>query len=586
MITPIVLAAAVYWSGHVVTPAGRLPIGIALADRAATLDAPALGYVDKPITASVDGPHVRLEMRVDDVTASADATAEGEAMRGNVTIGGNTYALDLQRAARPPKTYRTEELTLRNGDVSLAATLYLPNAPAPLPAVAFVAGLVPRSDAVHFLADRFASSGIAVLTYDRRGVGRSTGGRATFAEHASDAAAAVEYLRARKEIDPKRVGIRGQSQGAWLAPLAAMHAPVAFIIATAGGGVPPWQSERYAIPARMRADGFSQAEIDEATRYMEKLFEVGRSGKGWDEVAAMMEKLRAGKARWFGTYGPVYPSLERLRSAWEGDFSYDPEPALRAVKVPYLALVGEKDVYSPPAETLRALERLLTTPSKTLRMIRNATHDFHVAGAPLPLVSEEYLSTLLDWTAKQTASAATSARRVEDHTIVSTDPRLTIEVDPTLRYVATIAIDIRNSARAERVIFAEADAGGNVRRLFVAQFESMLPTHQGSYDELKGPTVRIGPYDFLQQTGRYSFAASIKAKPGLEAERTRDALLEHGLRLPEDLTVARFETRTDAARRSELILFYWEAGAAPGDAFAARARQIFALNDPHHVVTP
>src|SRR5207248_10691353 len=119
---------------------------------------------------------------------------------------------------------------------------------------------------VHFLADQFANRGVAVLMYDRRA------GRASFSTLADDAAAAVRFLRSRSEVDATRTGIRGQSQGAWIATLAAARVPVSFVIATGGGGVQPWQSEMYAIPARMRADGFSDNEVAEARRYMEKLF--------------------------------------------------------------------------------------------------------------------------------------------------------------------------------------------------------------------------------------------------------------------------------------------------------------------------
>ena len=321
---------------------------------------------------------------------------------------------------------------LRNGDVRLDATLYLPKTDKPVPAIAFVAGLVPRSDSVHFLADLFASRGIAVLTYDRRGVGKSSGERrASFSEHAADAAAAIAWLRSRTEIDAARVGIRGQSQGAWLAPLAAKRVPVAFIIATGGGGIPPWQSETYAIPARMRADGFSAAEVAEATEYMRLLFEVARGSEQWNALIAMMVSLRANGSRWFGKYGPVYDSLDRLRQTWAGEFSYDPAPALRELKVPFLALVGENDVYSPPAATVDALNQSLITADKTVRVIRNATHDFRVAGAPLPLVSEEYVHTLLDWTTAH-AGLQTATRSVVGHAIISADPRLRIEVDPSL----------------------------------------------------------------------------------------------------------------------------------------------------------
>ena len=285
-----------YWTGTLTTEAGSLQVRLFLGGDASTpsarLDAPGLGFVDKPLGVTMSNDRVHLELTTDPVfgnwggmpggVVSGDLASAADGLKGTVKIGKATYPITLGLSRKPEKSYTTEEVILRNGDVTLAATLYLPKSNGPRPAVVFVAGLVPRSDSVHFLADLFANRGIAAITYDRRGLGKSSGNRrASFAEHAADAAAAVLYLRSRAEIDPARIGIRGQSQGAWLAPLAATRVPVAFVIATGGGGVRPWESETYAIPERLKADGFTPQEIAEATLYMKKLFAVGRSGKGW-----------------------------------------------------------------------------------------------------------------------------------------------------------------------------------------------------------------------------------------------------------------------------------------------------------------
>ena len=559
-----------------------MPLALSLSDDGrATLDSPPLGFLDEPLKVISAAPErLRFELPIDGAPVVAEAAAEGDEMRGTVALGSLRFPLALRRVPKPEKPYATEALTIRNGEVTLAATLYLPRSSAPVPGIVFVAGLVPRSSSVHFLADQFATRGIAVLTYDRRGLGASTGDpRAGFAVHATDAAAAVNFLRARKEIDAGRVGIRGQSQGAWLAVLAATQVPAAFVIATAGGGVPPWQSETYAIPARMRADGFTEAEVEEASRYLAKLFEVGKTGKGWQELNAMMDDLRARKARWFGKYGSVPSSFERLQAVWKGDFSYDPIPALQKLRAPLLALVGEKDVYSPPVESLNAVRTYAGSPDKTLKIIPQATHDFHVMLGPVPLMSEEYLNTILQWTEAHVGNHPQAANRtVSGHRIASREPRLTLAVDETLKYVGTFDFNIRDAAHAERLVFADADASGNVRRLFVVQFETMLPAHRGAYDFAPSNPVHLGLFDFNETIGRYSFAAAIKAKPGAEAERTRDFLAERGLHVDAPLVVARYETTTDTQRRSELLILYWEdAGAAGIEGLADRAKRAFKI---------
>ena len=567
-----VIAASDYWEGSVKTAAGALPIGILFHEKDSTLNAPAFGLVDKPMTVTSVADHRLIELHFDDRVVTADLVQDGDSIAGVAKVGSESYALELHRAAEPAKTYRTENTSIATGDATLAATLYLPKSSSAVPAIVFVAGLVPRSDAVHFLADLFASRGVAVLTYDRRKA------RASFSTLADDAAAAVRYARSRREIDANRVGIRGQSQGAWIAPLTATRVPVAFMIATGGGGVQPYQSETYAIPARMRADGLSDAEIAEASRYMEKLFAVGRSGDGWNELSAMMDGFRSQGSRWFGKYGSTPPSLQYLRDVWQGDFSYDPNPALKQITVPLLALEGEKDVYSPPSDTLRALEKSLGTHDKTLQIIRNATHDFHLAGTPLPMMSDEYIATILSWTLAH-VGLIELAQSIEDHRIVSKDPKLIIDVDPTLKFVGSLAFDIRDAAHADRIIFADADATGSVRRLWIAQFERMLPQHVGAYDSKRNNPIQIGPLTFDQAVGRYSFAASIASKPGGEAEKTKQFLLERSMHVDADLLVARFETLTDPKNRSELIVFYWEPLGMVGDRgrFAEKARSTFAI---------
>src|SRR6266581_35774 len=470
-----------YWQGSVTAGNVTVPVALSISnDGRATLDSPPLGFLDEALKVISSAPeHLRFELPIDSAIVIAEAAVDGDDMRGTVTLGSIRFPLAWRRAPKPEKSQATETARIRNGDVTLGATLYLPRSSSPAPGIVFVAGLVPRGGSVHFLADQFASRGIAVLTYDRRGLGTSTGDpRAGFAAHASDAAAAVRFLRARKEIDANRVGIRGQSQGAWLAPLAATQAPVAFVIATGGGGVQPWESETYAIPARMRADGFAEAEITEASRYMAKLFEVGKTGKGWQELSAMMDELRASKARWFGKYGSIPSSFERLQATWKGDFSYDPIPALQKLRAPLLAMVGEKDVYSPPAESLSAIRAHTASTDKTLRVIAQATHDFHIMLGPVPVMSEEYLNTILQWTEAHVGNNAQAANRaVSGNRIVSREPRLRVDVDGTLKYIGMFDFNIRDAAHAERILFADADANGNVRRLFVVQFESMLPAH-------------------------------------------------------------------------------------------------------------
>jgi hypothetical protein len=132
-----------------------------------------------------------------------------------------------------------------NAGARLVFTLDLPNGTGPFPAVVLGhgSGRVTR-DQLKFTADRFLSAGFAVLRFDKRGVGASTGQFVfvgtrdspwVFPQLASDIEAGVRFLRTRPEIDPHRIGISGWSQAGWILPIVARDlGDVAFMVIMSG----------------------------------------------------------------------------------------------------------------------------------------------------------------------------------------------------------------------------------------------------------------------------------------------------------------------------------------------------------------
>ena len=92
--------ASGYWTGTVTTPAGALPIGIAITGGAATLDAPSLGYTDKPLVFSVSEHAVHFELDVGGETAAAEASVSGDRLSGVVSLGAAKFPLALTRSTR------------------------------------------------------------------------------------------------------------------------------------------------------------------------------------------------------------------------------------------------------------------------------------------------------------------------------------------------------------------------------------------------------------------------------------------------------------------------------------------------------
>jgi hypothetical protein len=140
---------------------------------------------------------------------------EGDARGGVFREGEAKGTFALRRGEANPPTFNGEEVSFRNGDVTLSGTLLLPLTKGPHPAVVFLHGSGAEGrEATRFLAEYFTEHGIASLIYDKRGVGKSTGDwqRSDFADLAADAIAAVRFVQQRNEIDPKKIGIHGHSQ--------------------------------------------------------------------------------------------------------------------------------------------------------------------------------------------------------------------------------------------------------------------------------------------------------------------------------------------------------------------------------------
>jgi hypothetical protein len=155
-----------------------------------------------------------------------------------------------EAVARGPRPYTNHEVAFpsEDGSIKLAGTLSLPNGKGPFPAVVLVAAAGPEGRDEEagghlvfvVLADHLLRKGVAVLRYDKRGVGDSGGdfSKATFADLVSDADAAFRWLIARPEIDRAHVGMIGHSEGGSICPAVAAREPqVAFVVAMAGSGL-------------------------------------------------------------------------------------------------------------------------------------------------------------------------------------------------------------------------------------------------------------------------------------------------------------------------------------------------------------
>jgi pimeloyl-ACP methyl ester carboxylesterase len=276
----------------------------------------------------------------------------------------------------PPFPYRSEEVHFANprgAGVTLAGTLTLPDGHGPFAAAILITGSGPQDrdetllghKPFAVLADFLTRHGIAVLRYDDRGVGGSTGpyAGATSADFATDANAAFAYLRARREIAPAAIGFVGHSEGGMIGPLAAMdNQQVGFLVLMAGPGtdIPSlMEAQRRAIGQSM---GVSSAELDRTAPIEAALFSISASDRSdADARAAARAALTDEVLTAVGI--PVAQRdamIDRVMDPWFRYFAhYDPAPALRRIRVPVLAINGSLDRQVVPAANLAAIRAAL-----------------------------------------------------------------------------------------------------------------------------------------------------------------------------------------------------------------------------------
>ncbi len=285
-----------------------------------------------------------------------------------------------------PGSPTTHELTVRSGDVSLAGSLWLPPDPVGV-AVLMHPGSGPsdRDNDVFFppIRQHLLDSGVAVSSFDKRGVGQSSGRwqDAAIEEQASDAIACLEALRAGTSLDGP-VGLYGHSQGGWVVVEAAARCPqVAFVVTSSGPGVTPGEQERWATRGYMAKACIRESEIEEVGRYYDRVISMMRSGV---ELAAAREQLEAeGFPQAFETLSlPVLPDDEADWQLIAALIDYDPRPALERLEVPILAVFGAADPITPVEESVAVFREAVRPDLLDVEVFDGAGHRLEIGDPP------------------------------------------------------------------------------------------------------------------------------------------------------------------------------------------------------------
>ena len=302
-----------------------------------------------------------------------------------------------------------------SGDIKLAGTLVLPAAPGPYPAVVLFHGSGYEERNL-WMARWFAQHGIAAIAYDKRGTGESAGNFSAvpFMKLADDGLAAVDFLRARADIDKHRIGVWGLSQGGWLGPLAASRsANVAFVISVSGPGVSPGEQMVFYYANDLRSQGLSESDVRAASSLRREVWAALQTGNGMEQARADLDRSR--KAAWYNDFASQQEDLfkhlqtpadwQRVRShTWfKEEIGYDPVPTLQKLTVPALFVFGSDDKLVPVPESVNAIKTVLNASKKdfALFVIPGADHTLHIGDN----VSPEYLQHIQEFLAQKVLAA-------------------------------------------------------------------------------------------------------------------------------------------------------------------------------------
>ena len=289
--------------------------------------------------------------------------------------------LNRPQEPKPPFPYRSEEVTFKNNaaGIVLAGTLTLPEKDGRYPVAVLITGSGPqnRDEALMghkpflVLADWLTRQGIAVLRYDDRGVAKSGGdiNPATTFDFATDAEAALEFLKNRKEIDSTKIGFIGHSEGGIIAPIiASRRHDVAFVVLMAGPGITGEQILLLQPALISKAEGQDEKSINANNKLSRDIYSVLKKNhdnaiaeKKLRRLIADSDKKNARDTSYHRlSEQEIKGQIKSLTSPWFRCFlTLNPEEFLSKVTCPLLAIAGSLDLQVPPEEDLHAIEKAM-----------------------------------------------------------------------------------------------------------------------------------------------------------------------------------------------------------------------------------
>lgn len=434
------------WHGKLTVPTGSLTIVFHINQTeqgtyVTTLDSPDQGangiktqstsFKDSIVTIQIPSIHASYKGKLSSNHTISGTFTQGMPMPLNLEKG-ETAPPKRPQEPQPPFPYRNEEVTVRNeqAGINLAGTLTLPEKGSKFPAVVMVtgSGAQNRNEEIMghkpflVIADYLTRNGIAVLRCDDRGTAASQGDHttATNEDFATDTEAAINYLRGRKEINTKKIGIIGHSAGGIIAFIVAAKDPsVAFIVSLAGAGVRGDSLMLKQVESISKSQGMPDAvwqgmKPSVRNRYAILQQADKTTGELQKELYADVTKtMSPEQLKDLNTVQQISAQISSMTSPWYLHFiRYDPAKDMKKIKCPVFALNGERDIQVDAAMNLTAIQQRISENGNrkvTVKAYPNLNHLFQTCekgtlveyGQLEETISPEVLKDITDWIKKQ-----------------------------------------------------------------------------------------------------------------------------------------------------------------------------------------
>ena len=243
-----------------------------------------------------------------------------------------------------------EEVKFQNGTITLAGELTLPEGEGPFPAIINVHGSGRQNRHLGPWTSFFTRYGIAVLSYDKRGVEESTGRFETagYNDLASDVLAGIDFLKDHPKIDNKNIGIQGSSEGGWVGSIAASKSKdISFFLVRAGSGVSGFETYMHEIKNELAAKNLTRQEWVKAVKLERDYYNLALTNVSIDSINSFIRDARK-KYDWFEEafdgWDHINPEY-RIKMRETGPI--DPAESLRKITVPTLWFLADKDENVP-----------------------------------------------------------------------------------------------------------------------------------------------------------------------------------------------------------------------------------------------